>query len=66
MASNRNQRYICDHTDLANHLLANRYRVETFLGKGYMADVYKVWDQQRAVLSAKRKRLKISLEIVSI
>ncbi|HAF61151.1 MAG TPA: hypothetical protein DCK95_02365, partial [Anaerolineaceae bacterium] len=30
-------------------LLRNRYRVEAFLGRGGMADVYKVWDTQRGV-----------------
>ncbi len=30
-------------------LIANRYRVESFLGKGGMAEVYKVWDMERNV-----------------
>ncbi len=32
--------------------LANRYRAETFLGRGGMADVYKVWDQRRTAYLA--------------
>ena len=33
-------------------ILKNRYRVDKFLGRGGMAEVYKVWDQQRAVYLA--------------
>lgn len=33
-------------------IIGGRYRVDTFLGKGGMAEVYKVWDQQRAVFLA--------------
>lgn len=29
-------------------LLSNRYKIITLVGRGGMADVYKVWDQQRA------------------
>ncbi|MDH5507655.1 MAG: protein kinase [Anaerolineae bacterium] len=38
--------------DLTGKILANRYRVDSSLGRGGMADVYKVWDQQRAVYLA--------------
>jgi serine/threonine protein kinase len=38
--------------DLKNRILANRYRVDEFIGKGGMAEVYKVWDQRRAVFLA--------------
>ena len=33
-------------------LILNRYRVDDFIGKGGMADVYKVWDGQRATFLA--------------
>ncbi len=34
---------------LIGQTLADRYHVDLFLGKGGMAEVYKVWDSQRAV-----------------
>ena len=37
---------------MINKLIANRYRVESFLGKGGMAEVYKVWDTGRNVYLA--------------
>ena len=33
---------------LVGHIIGRRYRVDEFLGRGAMAEVYKVWDQQRA------------------
>jgi serine/threonine protein kinase len=36
-------------SDLVGKIIGGRYRVETFLGKGGMAEVYKVWDQERNV-----------------
>ncbi len=36
-------------SDLIGKIFANRYRVESFLGKGGMAEVYKVWDEERSV-----------------
>jgi hypothetical protein len=38
--------------DLIGQTLANRFRVESFLGRGGMADVYKVCDIQRSVYLA--------------
>ncbi len=38
--------------DLLNQTLLNRYRVDSFLGRGGMADVYRVWDSERAVTLA--------------
>ena len=36
-------------SDLTGQVLGERYRVDSFLGRGGMADVYRVWDLQRAV-----------------
>ena len=38
--------------DIIGKIIAERYRVESFLGKGGMAEVYKVWDQKRSVYLA--------------
>ncbi len=38
--------------DLIGQTLLNRYRVDAFIGHGGMADVYKVWDAQRATYLA--------------
>ena len=38
--------------NLIGKIIAERYRVESFLGKGGMAEVYKVWDQKRSVYLA--------------
>ena len=35
-------------TELINRTLLNRYQVQTFVGRGGMADVYKVWDDKRS------------------
>ena len=38
--------------ELIGRIVSNRYRVDAFLGKGGMAEVYKVWDQTRSVYLA--------------
>ena len=38
--------------DIIGKIIAERYRVESFLGKGGMAEVYKVCDQKRSVYLA--------------
>jgi len=35
-------------SDLVGRTIAGRYQVKQFIGRGGMADVYKVWDTQRA------------------
>ena len=39
-------------TDLTGKTIAKRYRVDAFIGRGGMAEVYKVWDTRRAVYLA--------------
>jgi serine/threonine-protein kinase len=39
-------------SNLIGHTLLKRYRVDDFIGRGAMADVYKVWDEQRAAYLA--------------
>jgi serine/threonine protein kinase len=39
-------------SNLIGQILLNRYRVDASLGRGAMADVYKVWDDQRAAYLA--------------
>jgi serine/threonine-protein kinase len=39
-------------SNLIGHTLLQRYRVDDFIGRGAMADVYKVWDSQRAAYLA--------------
>jgi len=38
--------------EMIGQTLLNRYRVDSFIGRGGMAEVYRVWDQQRAVFLA--------------
>jgi len=38
--------------DLVGKTLSGKYRVETFIGRGGMSDVYKIWDVQRSVYLA--------------
>src|SRR4030067_1262096 len=42
-------------SDLVGLTLLNRYRVDALLGQGAMAEVYRVWDRQRAVHLAMKK-----------
>lgn len=52
-------------SDLTGLILGERYRVVSFLGRGGMADVYKVWDQQRtAVLAMKALHEDLALDRV--
>lgn len=37
---------------MIDHILNNRYHVDKYLGRGGMADVYRVWDKQRSVYLA--------------
>src|SRR4030067_3711437 len=39
-------------TDLTGKLIAGRYRVDEFIGRGGMAEVYKVWDTRRSTTLA--------------
>lgn len=39
-------------SNLVGEILSGRYRVDSFLGRGGMAEVYKVWDNQRMVYLA--------------
>ncbi len=39
-------------TDLTGKLIAGRYRVDEFIGRGGMAEVYKVWDTRRSTFLA--------------
>jgi eukaryotic-like serine/threonine-protein kinase len=38
--------------DLVGKILANRYQINEFIGRGGMAEVYKAWDHQRATYLA--------------
>jgi serine/threonine protein kinase len=35
--------------EIIGQTINNRYRVDAFVGRGGMAEVYKVWDNQRSV-----------------
>ncbi len=39
-------------SDLTGNVISGRYRVDQFIGRGGMADVYKVWDLERAAFLA--------------
>ena len=43
---------------LDGQTLLNRYNVQEFLGRGGMAEVYKVWDSDRMVFLAAKVLLK--------
>ena len=36
-------------SDIAGKTIRNRYRVDSFVGRGGMAEVYKVWGNERGV-----------------
>lgn len=36
-------------SDITGTTIRNRYRVDSFVGRGGMAEVYKVWDNERRV-----------------
>jgi eukaryotic-like serine/threonine-protein kinase len=38
--------------DFTGRIFGERFQIETFIGRGGMADVYKVWDQRRAAYLA--------------
>lgn len=38
--------------DLTGQIINNRYRIDAFIGRGGMAEVYKVWDKMRSVYLA--------------
>lgn len=44
--------------DLVGKILANRYQVVEFIGRGGMAEVYKVWDPDRMIYLAAKVLLK--------
>src|SRR5512143_1738269 len=52
-------------SNLIGQTLLKRYRVDDFLGRGAMADVYKVWDDQRAAyLAMKLLREDLALDTI--
>jgi serine/threonine protein kinase len=52
-------------SNLIGQTLLQRYRVESSLGRGAMADVYKVWDEQRAAyLAMKLLREDLALDTI--
>jgi serine/threonine protein kinase len=38
--------------NLTGKILDNRYFIESFIGRGGMAEVYRVWDRERGVYLA--------------
>ena len=50
-------------SSLTGKILVNRYRIDTFIGRGGMAEVYKVWDSHlNAVLAIKLLHADLSLD----
>jgi serine/threonine protein kinase len=53
--------------NLIGRTLLKRYRVDEFIGRGAMADVYKVWDEQRATyLAMKLLREDLAMDTIFI
>ena len=51
--------------NLTGQILASRYRVDEFLGRGGMSEVYKVWDSERATyLALKLLREDLAQDVV--
>src|SRR5512136_688550 len=52
-------------SNLIGQTLLSRYRVDDFIGRGAMADVYKVWDQRRtAYLAMKLLREDLAMDTI--
>jgi serine/threonine protein kinase len=52
-------------SNLTGQVLLQRYRVDEFIGRGAMADVYKVWDEQRAThLAMKLLREDLAMDTI--
>ena len=54
-------------SDLIGQVFLNRYRVDSFVGRGGMAEVYKVWDQERLIhLALKVLRDDLALDVMFV
>jgi serine/threonine protein kinase len=54
-------------SDLIGRTLLNRYRIDTFIGRGAMSEVYRVWDSQRVTyLAMKLLREELALDPIFI
>ncbi len=50
------------NSEMIGKILLKRYRIDQFLGRGGMAEVYKVWDIQRSTYLA----MKLLLEDLAV